>query len=201
MESQQKTFRMIATGLARRPAYLLLFGLGVIGGGVSGSVGVLGDGYFQIFAVGSFFTFLLVSALAVMKVEEYMRPEGGGVIPDLEAKKEFLAGPNAARMSGTWEMVWKWGHGDDLDQVSLVVSGATVFGSCFDDENSRTYWFIGRIDDDGDMPALFWGRDGDGPVGCAFLKRDGHSKFVGTWKGVDKQDQDGHCDVTLERRG
>jgi len=195
----QKTLRMIATGLARRPAYLLLFGLGVVGGGVSGSVGVMGGGYLQVFAIGSFFIFLLVSAMTVGKVEESFKP-AGGPIPDFEANKEFLAGPNAARLSGAWELTWKWGAGDDVDQVTLVVSGATVFGSSYDDEHSRSYWFLGRIDDDGDLPALFWGRDGCGPVGCAFLQRDGRSKFAGTWKGVDKDDEDGHCDVVLERK-
>ena len=97
-------------------------------------------------------------------------------------------------------MCWQWPT-VDCDMVTLSVSGTVVFGVSFDDEHKRTYWFLGRIDEDGDLPALFWGRDGNGPVGSAFMKREGHSRFVGTWKGVNKDDEDGHCDVTLERKG
>jgi hypothetical protein len=200
--SQQKTLRMIAMGLAKRPAYLLIFGLGVIGGGVAGTFSLLTEGGdLSFFIIGCFFTYLIISVMIALKVESNVKPEGNSVIPDAEAQKEFMAGPDASRLSGTWELNWKWEAGEDLDQVTLTISGATVFGTSFDDENNRTYWFIGRIDEDGDMPALFWGRDGNGPVGCAFMKREGHSRFVGTWKGVDKNDEDGHCHVTLEKKG
>jgi len=198
---------MIANGLARRPAYLLLFGLGVIGGSVAMAVGVMGDGYFQTFSIGSLFMFMLVSAMAVVKVEEAIQAGVSTIIHDTEAKQQFMDGPNAVRMSGTWTLTWRWSTRegamapDDSDVIALAASSSIVFGTSYDDEHGRTYWMIGRIDDEGDMPALFWGANGTGPVGCAFLTRQSVSLFIGSWKGINKNGIAAYCDVIMERKG
>lgn len=198
--SNQKIFKMIATGLARRPAYLLLFGLGFIGCTVAAPVAIMGDGYLQIFSMGGFFLFLVVSAFAVVRVERYLIPEGDGPIPDFQARKEFLSGPNGARLSGAWTLIWHWQLGDDADNVTLVVSGATVFGSSYDDENSRSYWLLGRIDDDGNIPMILWGIDGYGPVGTAYLRKAEGNSLSGSWVGDDKNGKESSCKITLERK-
>jgi hypothetical protein len=196
----RKTLRAVANGLARRPAYLLLFGLGIIGGSVAGTVGVLGDSYYQIFAIGSMFIFLIVSATAGMKIEVSIQAASANLIPDEGARQEFGHGPNSIRLSGAWQLHWKKEDGHEHDNIAIVVNGPVVFGSAFDDENVRTYWLLGRITDDGDLSATLWGEDGQGPIGCVFLSKESRELFSGTWKGLGKDGEKGSCDVLLMRR-
>lgn len=189
-----KTIRAIANGLAKRPAYLLIFGLGVLCASVAGTMGVVGELYLQVFSGGSFFAFMLLSILAIMRVEAIIHKDKERIIPDQQAKEEFFDGPNATRLSGKWVIYW---NDESSDQIILIVKGSTVFGSCYNSCDNNNYWLIGRITLDGDFPAMIWGEDGR-HSGCVYLTKKSNNLFEGTWKGM-RLEEVNICDIFMTK--
>ena len=194
--SRDKISQAVVQGLTRKPSYLLLFGLSIIGSVVATMSGFLASDMLQMISVGSFFVFLTVSSYVVYSVETTKRPIPS-VIPDVDAKENYMFGAkDAHHMSGIWTIDW-----NDSDKVqsnvSMIANGASVFGVCADE---RQFWIAGRMDDEGSLSLLFWGQKNDDPHGGVFLVRETNELFKGTWKGTMGASVC-HYDISLVKKG
>jgi hypothetical protein len=186
-EDKEKISKLVVHGLVSRPVYLLLFGLGVIGIGALGSVGLLSkDEYFPVFSAGVMTIYMIIVAAVAFRIETAQMEDRQAIVPDWSASKRFSGGENAGKMSGNWVLDWSCNENPDKDKAVVIAGGSSIFGTVFDDENFQNYWFLGRLDEEGNFSILFWNEGGVGPMGCAFLERRANNFYDGTWKGLGK---------------
>lgn len=216
-QGREKTFRMVAQGLMTNPAYLLLFGLGLMAGSVVLASLVGGDPQTTLYSILSWFVFLIGSVLVVAWNETSGKDKDDGNfrgIPDEVAENAFFKGTNAGFLSGFWKAKWHVTEGtphdhDDEDQVNLLCEDAAIFASSFDDETGKTFWMFGRLSDCDVVTLTYWSSLEKGYsflTGCVVLELDESfegkgRRMTGTWRGMGKDGSIVHGTTEWEKKG
>ena len=214
-EGREKTLRLVIEGLTTNPAYLLLFGLGILASAIVLAVFVAGDPIVTLWSVISWFVFL-VGSVMVVAWNESKRTSGDKVrgIPDETAEEAYFGGVESSHLSGFWKAKWHVVEGtphdtDDEDQVNLICDDASIFASSFDDTTKKTYWMQGRLSDCDVVTLLYWScleKGYSSLTGCVVLKVDDSfdakgKKMSGTWRGMGKDGKIVHGTTTWEKLG
>ena len=199
-QGREKTLMLVVQGLTTNPAYLLLFGLGLLASAIVLAVFVQGDPMIATWSILSWFVFLIGSILVVAfnesKKDKSIKARG---IPDETAEEAFFGGIESSHLSGFWQAKWKvvagTPHNDgDEDQINIVCDDAAIFASSFDKKQGKTYWMRGRLSDCNIVTLMYWSSLDKGYsclTGCVVLKVDDSfegkgRKMVGHWRGMGK---------------
>lgn len=215
-EGREKTLRLVVQGLTTNPAYLLLFGLGILASGVVCAVFVAGDPMMTTWTILSWFVFLIGSVMVVAYNESKKPQEPDNVrgISDETAEKAFFGGVEAAHLSGFWKAHWSVVQGephdvDVEDQVNMICDDASIFASSFDEDTNRTYWMHGRLSDCDIVTLMYWSsleKGYSGLTGVVILKVDDSfagkgKKMEGSWHGMGKDGELVHGTTIWEKLG
>lgn len=215
-EGREKTLRLVVQGLMTNPAYLLLFGLGLLASAVVLAVFIKGDPMVTLWSIITWFVFLIGSVLVVAWNESKVRPkidiERG--IPDETAEDAFFGGVEASHLSGFWKAHWHVVEGtphdsDETDQVSLICDDASIFVSSFDEEEGKTYWMHGRLSDCDVVTLMYWSSLEKGYsclTGCVVMTVDDSfsgkgRRMEGYWRGMGKDGKIVHGTTIWEKLG
>ena len=214
-KGREKTLMLVVQGLTTNPAYLLLFGLGLLASGIVLAVFVQGDPMVTMWSIISWFVFLIGSVL-VVAYNESKKPteEGHQSIPDETALEAFYGGAEASHLSGFWKAKWHVIEGtphdpDSEDQINLICDDASIFASSFNEAQGKTYWMQGRLSDCDVVTLLYWScldKGYSSLTGCVVLKVDDSfeakgKKMAGTWRGMGKDGKIVHGTTTWEKLG
>lgn len=117
---REKTFQKLIDSLQGNPAYIFLFGLGLLGG--TTGLATAGYGAFQTvnelvyIGIGTWFVFLVFAFLTIRLVEKQRfsivamkAPTTTPMTPatlDSEAQEAFFAGTSADILKGRWKSTW-----------------------------------------------------------------------------------------------
>jgi len=200
-DGREKTLRLVVQGLTTNPAYLLLFGLGILASGVVCAVFVAGNPTITTWTIISWFVFLVGSVLVVAHNESKSELDCNNVrgIPDELAEEAFFGGVESSHLSGFWKAKWcvveGQPHDTDMeDQVNVICDDASIFASSFDEATSRTYWMHGRLSDCDVLTLIYWSnlqKGYSGLTGVVIMQVDDTfegkgRKMYGVWHGMGK---------------
>lgn len=166
---REGTYRLIVSALKTNPAYLLLFSLGLLGGGMgvgTSAVGLIRHDPTSLTVGFGTWVLLLIATLLVIRFVESRRRPGSGLLEGLDqkARDAYLAGSSADFLSGRWRAQWFEGHGesrkpyspDPTEEISISTQGARVTCNSYDPSTKKTYWLDGRLSDRGVVSLIYW---------------------------------------------
>lgn len=194
---REQTLRLIITGLTSRPAYLIIFGLGLVNTTILGLMVVFQNSEHVVaMSFGSWFIYCIVALGVVYRIELNAKPSEEE-ITDQTAQDEFQKGADASFLAGDWESEWV-SPVDTIppEKVALSVStrGCRVFVFARVIETGREFWMWGRLSDNNELSLLAWGRHRAGFGGLSgvdFLIIDNDNidsiMLKGNWIGHGKQ--------------
>lgn len=215
-QGREKTLRLVVEGLTTNPAYLLLFGLGLLASAVVLAVFINGDPVVTLWSILSWFVFLIGSVIVVAWDVSRRQNSGNTVrgIPDETAEAAYFGGVEASHLSGFWKANWHVVEGtphdaDETDQVNLICDDASIFASSFDKEQGKTYWMHGRLSDCDVVTLMYWSSLEKGYsclTGCVVMTVDDSftgkgKKMSGFWRGMGKDGQIVHGTTEWEKLG
>lgn len=215
---REGTYRLIVTTLRDNPAYLLMFGVGLLGGAVglgTAAVGLWNRDPMALAVAATTWIVLLVSSVFVIRLVESRR-EGPSMFLttiDQAARAAFLAGGSAERLHGRWKVAWYEGEGpnrrpydpDPQEEITVTTLKCRVTCSGYDPSRKRTYWIDGRLSCNGMLTAIYWSQSTEERlVGSLFLRVDDRLDGVrmkGWWRGHTRDDSVRAGEVEWTRLG
>jgi hypothetical protein len=216
MSKNEKTFMAVAKGLYSNPAYLLLFGLGVMASTIVLGAFMYGDSHITILSAVSWLIFLVSSICVVGFTEKSKLTEDDGNFgpPDQAAVNAFVEGPSAENLSGTWDAFWfdKEGNpyaGEPKERVTITCKGARMFISAYNESLDKTYWMYGRLSDNDTVILIYWSALESGfssLVGTVIMELDTSfeargRKMDGLWTGRGRNGEIIDGKVSWQKRG
>jgi hypothetical protein len=204
---RESTNQLIIWTLRDNPAYLLLFAIGLLGGGLgvgSTTVGLIRATKTPLILGFLSWVLLLVAAFLVIIFVERRRREESELLATLDqkAREAFLAGRSAASLSGLWKVKWYIGEGeqrrayeeDPEEEVSVSTFKSRVSCSAHDPSTGLIYWMDGRLSEKGIVTLTYWGQPEKGVAGLTgvvFLIVDDSfeskgDRLTGWWRGFTR---------------
>ncbi len=194
---REQTLRLVVKGLTSRPAYLIIFGLGLVNTGILGLTMCQDSDAVVILSFGAWFMYCVISLAVVYRIE--VNPKRSEEdIADATAIDEFRKGSDASFLAGEWMSEWLPAVSSDpvkpeKVELNITTNGCRVFICAFAKETGRQFWMWGRLSDNNALALLTWGkfRGGYGGMsGVDFLVIDKDSMAAmalrGTWVGHSK---------------
>jgi hypothetical protein len=192
---REQTLRLVISGLAARPAYLIIFGLGLVSTTIVGMAVLLSDKDSVVaMAFGSWFIYCVLSLAVISKLES-AQTKSLEFIPDQTAKKEFMAGVDASFLAGEWESLWTSADEPEKKErieLSITTDGCLVMVCAFPEGTGKTFWMWGRLSEGNVLSLVAWGKFKGGNAGLAgadFMTLDAGTDCLsmsGHWMGRGK---------------
>jgi hypothetical protein len=217
-DAREKTLQLIVGGLKTSPAYLLLFGLGVVAGGIVLGAFAWGDTKIGLISAGGWAGFL-VGAVILIAITEWGRNKASGYHTpfgpsDSSAISAFFAGPDAQHLAGTWKAFWQDKEGkpynpDPQERMVITTEGPEVCCHSFDPSTKKTYFLFGVFRSTGVLPLIYWSTAEPGYsalTGVVLLKLDDSfegkgQRFTGEWSGWGREGKIISGKTVWEREG
>jgi hypothetical protein len=205
---REGTYQSIVHALGKNPAYLLLFSLGLLGGGMGVGTTVIGfyheNTTFMILGFASW-ALLVVASLSVILYVERPRQRSTSLLDFLDdkARAAFHSGGVAKELSGEWQVTWYAGTGDGRkpnpgdaqDMISVSTFGSGLVGVAKDDSTKKRYWLLGRISTRHYLPLLYWSQsETEMLTGVVFMHQEEVAlgaplRMKGIWEGYTRDGQ------------
>jgi hypothetical protein len=214
--TREKTLQLVIAGLHTRPAYLLLFGFGLLASFLVMGAFVYGDTTIGLIAAGAWAFFLVFAVLVIVLIERKQAaeaPSGFGPSDD-RALASFRSGPSAEALAGTWKVYWQDETGkpydpDPEEQTTLTTEGCEIFCHSFDPGTKKTYWLFGKYSEVGVIVLIYWSTDEPGYrnlTGTVLLKADTSfeakaGRLVGEWAGWGRENRFMRGKTIWEKQG
>lgn len=203
---REGTYRSIVQALKKNPAYLLMFSIGLLGGGMG--VGTIAVGFYRENTTFMFLGFaswalLVVATILVVVMVERPRQRRSSMLDllDDKARESFHAGADATELSGEWEVQWFEGEGpsripyapDPREEITVSTFRSGLCCTAVDESTRKRYWLLGRVSTRQCVPMLYWSQKGETTealTGVILLKREetgiGSRRFKGLWTGFTR---------------
>jgi hypothetical protein len=203
--TRESTYQTIIRALRRNPAYLLLFAIGLLGGGMGVGTTAVGlyreNTTFMVLGFSSFALLVLASSLVIVYVERpRQRPSSMLDLLDDKARESFHAGAQAAELSGEWDVKWYVGEGasraaytpDPQEKISVSAFRSGLCCTAVDKSTRKRYWLLGRVSTRHCIPMLYWSQQGETEIltGVVLLRQEetglGARHLKGLWSGFTR---------------
>jgi hypothetical protein len=203
--ARESTYQTIVQALKRNPAYLLMFSIGLLGGGMG--VGSVAVGFysenttFMVLGFSSWALLVVATSLVILYVERPRQRRSSLLdLLDDKARESFHAGADATELSGEWDVKWYSGEGASLvpyspDPEERIAVNAFRSGLCctaVDESTKKRYWLLGRVSTRQCVPMLYWSQQGETEIltGVVLLRKEetglGPLRFNGIWSGFTR---------------
>lgn len=205
---REGTYLNIAHALVKNPAYLLLFSLGLLGGGMGVGTTMVGffreNTTFMVLGFSSWALLVLASLLVILYVERPRQRRASMLeFLDDKARDAFHSGADAAELSGEWDVKWYVGEGaartayspDPEEKISVNTFGSGLCCTAVDESTKKRYWLVGRISTRLSVPMLYWSQKGETEIltGVLLMRKEetglGARRLKGIWTGFTRDGQ------------
>ena len=203
--ARESTYQSIVHALVKNPAYLLLFSLGLLGGGMGMGTTVVGffreNTTFMVLGFSSWALLVLASLLVILYVERKGQRRTALLdFLDDKAREAFHSGADAAEFSGEWDAKWYVGEGasrvayspDPEEKISVNTFGSGLCCNGVDESLKQRYWLVGRLSTRLYVPMLYWSQKGDTEIltGVLLMRKEetglGVRLLKGFWTGFTR---------------
>ena len=204
-QKREQTLRLVINGLANKPAYLVMFGIGLL------ASALVGFGIFStipgvaMLSMGAWFIYCVIALAVIFKIEQG-KAKNDDIVDD-NAKDAFDKGGNGDFLSGLWHgSIISEGH-EEKFTMTFLVSGSKVFGTVCNDQSGEVFWSYGRLSDRNRLAMIYWGPEEIGKAGLtgvSFLSlKDGenHLTMTGEWNVLTSNNTEAKGNIIIIKVG